>query len=150
MRAALLDVNVLIALFDPAHPNHNEAHDWFGRHERYGWATSTVTINGCVRVLSNPAYPTVRARPDEVVARLRQICRSRHHEFWTDSTTLLDPGAFRPELIGSHHKITDVCLLALAIRNEGRLVTFDRSIPHKAAVGAKPEHLLVIGGPARN
>jgi hypothetical protein len=101
-------------------------------------------------VLSNPAYPTVRARPDEVVARLRQICRSRHHEFWTDSTTLLDPGAFRPELIGSHHKITDVCLLALAIRNEGRLVTFDRSIPHKAAVGAKPEHLLVIGGPVRN
>ena len=147
MRVALLDVNVLIALFDPAHPNHDEAHEWFGRHERYGWATSTVTINGCVRVLSNPAYPTVRARPGEVVAHLRQICRSEHHQFWSDSTTLLDAAAIRPELIGSHHQITDICLLALACRNEGRLATFDRSIPIKAVVGAKPEHLLVLGGP---
>lgn len=145
MRVALLDVNVLIALFDPAHPNHDDAHDWFGRHERFGWATSTVTINGCIRVLSNPAYPTVRARPEEVVARLQQICGSPHHEFWTDSTTLLDPAVVRPELIGSHQKITDVCLLALACRNEGRLVTFDRTIPLKAVVGAKPEHLLVLG-----
>jgi toxin-antitoxin system PIN domain toxin len=148
MRVALLDVNVLIALFDPAHPNHEEAHDWFGRHQRYGWATSTVTTAGCVRVLSNPAYPTVRARPDEVIARLRQICRSPRHEFWTDSTSLLDPGAVRPELIGGHQKITDVCLLALACRNEGRLVTFDRSIPLKAVVGAKQEQLLVIGASA--
>jgi toxin-antitoxin system PIN domain toxin len=150
MKVALLDVNVLIALFDPAHPNHDEAHEWFGRHERYGWATSTITISGCVRVLSNPAYPTVRARPDEVVAHLRQMCRSPHHKFWSDSTTLLDPGAFRPELIGSHRKVTDICLLALACRNEGRLATFDRSIPLKAVVGAKPEHLFVIGAPARS
>jgi uncharacterized protein len=149
MRVALLDVNVLIALFDPAHPNHDEAHEWFGRHERYGWATSILTINGCVRVLSNPAYPTVRARPDEVVARLRQICRGPHHESWSDSTSLLDPGTFRPELIGGHQKITDVCLLALAVRNEGRVATFDRSIPLRAVVGAKPEHLLVIGGATR-
>ena len=31
MSIALLDVNVLIALFDPAHPNHEDAHLWFGR-----------------------------------------------------------------------------------------------------------------------
>ncbi len=78
------------------------------------------------------------------------MCRSQHHEFCADSKTLLDPSAIRAELIGSHQKITDVCLLALAVRNEGRLATFDRSIPLKAVVGAKPEHLLVIGGPARN
>lgn len=81
------------------------------------------------------------------MARLRQICHSPHHRFWGDSTTLLDPAVFRPELIGNHQKITDVCLLALACRNEGRLVTFDRSIPLKAVVGAKQEHLLVLGAP---
>jgi predicted nucleic acid-binding protein len=27
----LLDVNVLIALIDPAHMQHDQAHDWFSR-----------------------------------------------------------------------------------------------------------------------
>ncbi len=147
MKVAVLDVNVLIALFDPAHLNHDEAHDWFGRHERYGWATSTITINGCVRILSNPGYPTVRARPEEVAAHLRQLCRSRHHQFWSDSTSLLDADAIRPEMIGSHQKITDVCLLALACSRQGRLVTFDRAIPLKAVVGATQDQLLVLGAP---
>jgi len=30
MSAALLGVNVLVALFDPAHANHEEAHRWLG------------------------------------------------------------------------------------------------------------------------
>jgi uncharacterized protein len=148
MKVALLDVNILISLFDPAHPNHDDAHEWFGRHARYGWATSTTTINGCVRILRNPRYPTVRARPEEVVAGLGQLCENTHHRFWGDSTSLLEPGIFRPELIGSHQKITDVCLLALACRNEGRLATFDRSIPLKAVVGAKQENLIVLGSAA--
>jgi hypothetical protein len=150
MKVVLLDVNVLIALFDPAHPNHEDAHDWFGRHERNGWATCTTTINGCVRILSNPRYPTVRARPEEVVAGLQQLCKSSHHRFWSDSTSLLDSGTFRPELIGSHQKITDICLLALACRNEGRLATFDRSIPLKAVAGAKQENLVLLGAALRN
>ena len=31
MSVALLDVNVLIAIFDLGHIHHEEAHDWFGR-----------------------------------------------------------------------------------------------------------------------
>jgi toxin-antitoxin system PIN domain toxin len=145
MKAALLDVNVLVALFDPAHPNHNDAHDWFGPHRRYGWATTPLTIAGCVRVLSNPAYPTVRARPDEVIVALRQFCSNQHHQFWNDTISLLDPGVIRPEMIGGHQKITDVCLLALACRRDGRLATFDRSIPIKAVVGARQENVIVLG-----
>ena len=74
------------------------------------------------------------------------MCRSQHHEFWSDSTSLLDSEAIRPELIGGHQKITDVCLLALACRNKGRLVTFDRAIPLKAVIGATQEQLVVLGG----
>ncbi|MDP9055517.1 MAG: PIN domain-containing protein [Acidobacteriota bacterium] len=150
MRISLLDVNILIALLDPAHPNHEEAHEWFGRNRRHGWATCTITINGCIRILSNPGYPTVQARPEEVAAHLRQTCACKYHEFWNDSTSLLDSATIRPEMIGSCRKITDVSLLALACRNAARLVTFDRSIPLNAVAGATQDHLLVLGVPPRN
>ena len=35
-------------------------------------------------------------------------------------------------------------LLALAIENGGRLVTFDQRIPLAAVANAKPEHLCVL------
>jgi hypothetical protein len=38
-------------------------------------------------------------------------------------------------------------LLAVAVRNDGRLVTFDRAIPHAAVVGANQEHLAVVNYP---
>ena len=39
MSAYLLDVNVLIALLDPAHVNHEAAHHWFGKTRKHRWAT---------------------------------------------------------------------------------------------------------------
>jgi len=145
MSIVLLDVNVLVALFDPAHPNHEDAHQWFGRHRRRGWATCPLTINGCVRVLSNPAYPTVEATAAEVISRLRILCSGPDHHFWHDSVSLLDEKLFRPNMIPGHQKITDAYLLGLAVRQNGGLATFDRSIPIKAVVGARPEHLHLIG-----
>lgn len=145
MSVALLDVNVLVALFDPAHPNHEEAHRWFGRHRKRGWAICPTTLNGCVRVLSNPAYPSVEATPAEVISRLRTLCSSPDHAFWHDEVSLLDEALFRPQLISGHRRITDVYLLGLAVRRRGKLVTFDRSIPLKAVIGAEPRHLELLG-----
>ena len=145
MSVALLDVNVLVALFDPAHPNHEDAHRWFSKNRRRGWATCSITIKGCVRVLSNPAYPTVSATPTDVVSRLRILCADRAHHFWTDSISLLDETLVRLEMIAGHSQITDIHLLALAVRHGGRLATLDRSIPLKAVVGAAPRHLECIG-----
>jgi hypothetical protein len=145
--AALLDVNVLIALFDPAHPNHENAHEWFGPTRRRGWASCPLTINGCVRVLSNPAYPTVEATASEVISRLRALCKDDAHQFWPDGASLLDDAIFRAEFIAGHQKITDAYLLAIAVRHSGRLATFDRSIPIKAVKGARSEHVELLGGP---
>ena len=145
MSIALLDVNILVALLDSAHPNHEDAHTWFGRSRKRGWATCSITVNGCVRVLSNPAYPTVDATPMEVVRRLRIMCESGNHEFWSDSVSLLDEKLFRIALLPGHQKITDAHLLALAVRNRGRLVTFDRSIPLKVVIDARAEHLELLG-----
>ena len=146
---ALLDVNVLIALFDPEHPNYEDAHAWFGAHRKHGWATCPLTLNGCVRVLGNPAYPTVTPI-SEVVLRLQSLCSASDHESWADDVSLLDGELFRPAMIAGHQKITDVYLLGLAVRKKGTLVTFDRSIPHKAVIGAERGHLRILGGRAES
>jgi hypothetical protein len=98
-----------------------------------------------VRILSNPAYPTVDTTPREVVSRLRRLCSLAGHEAWSDSVSLLDEQLFRPEMVTSHHKITDIYLLGLAVRQRGTLASFDRHIPLKAVVGAQSSHLELLG-----
>jgi len=144
MSIALLDVNVLVALFDPAHENHEGAHRWFGRNRKHGWATCPLTINGCIRVLSSPAYPTVEATPAEVTIRLRTLCSAADQYFWPDSVSLTDESLFRPSMITGHKKITDAYLLGLAVRNHGRLATFDRAIPLRTVAGAIPQNVILI------
>jgi toxin-antitoxin system PIN domain toxin len=141
---SLLDVNVLIALFDPSHIHHEGAHRWFALNHKYGWATCPLTLNGCVRILSNPAYPTVAATPAEVIARLRAFCSNAHHEFWADSVSLLDEALFRSQLIRGHGTVTDIYLLGLAVRHHGRLATFDGAISWRPVAEASPRHIALI------
>jgi uncharacterized protein len=42
------------------------------------------------------------------------------------------------------NQITDVYLLALAVKNDGRLATLDRSIPIAAVRGAEKRHVAMI------
>ena len=142
--SALLDVNVLVALFDPAHPNHENAHNWFGSNRKKRWATCAVTVAGCVRVLSNPAYPSVDVSPAEVILHLREMCAMSGHVFWQESVALTDESLFRPEFITGHNKVTDAYLLGMAVRRGGRLATFDQRIPLGAVVGAESKHPEVI------
>jgi len=41
----LLDINVLIALIDPAHIQHDRAHEWFETKGKKTWATCPLTEN---------------------------------------------------------------------------------------------------------
>lgn len=141
-RPALLDVNLLVALFDPDHVHHEAAHRWFGAEKAGGWATCPLTENGVVRILANPAYSPAPERPGAIAARLRAFRASGHHAFWPDDVSLSDAGLFA--LSVSHRQLTDVYLLGLARAHRGRLATFDRSIPLKAVRGAGAEHLVVI------
>ena len=133
----LLDINVLVALFDAAHVHHEPAHRWFGATGMASWATCPITENGLVRVLSNPAYPTVSTSPAEVANRLRVFCTHSGHVFWPDTVTLADATLFDLSRLGGHQQITDLYLAGLAYRNDGSLATFDSSIPVAALVGAK-------------
>jgi toxin-antitoxin system PIN domain toxin len=143
-RVALLDVNVLVALFDPEHVHHDLAHDWFAGHKRAGWATCPITENGLVRVLSNPAYPAGSYPAAALAGRLRTFCASGHHRFWPADVSLGDRRIFTAPLASGHRQITDVYLLGLAVAHAGALVTFDRSIPLAAVNGATREHLRIV------
>ncbi len=143
-RVALLDVNVLVALFDPDHVHHEAAHAWFALNRGVGWATCPLTENGVVRVLSNPAYGAEPERLGALLARLRSFCASGGHVFWPDDVTLRSARALRAGAALSHGTLTDVYLLALALAHGGRLATFDRRIPVAAVAGAEKEHLEVI------
>lgn len=144
-RPALLDVNVLVALFNPAHVHHELAHDWFADHGTDGWATCPLTENGFVRVLSGPASGIPGLRAAELLERLQRFCASAHHVFWPDAVSLVDSTLFNPQLVSGHRQITDIYLLGLAKRMKGTLATFDRTIPHRAVVGGSATLLSVIG-----
>lgn len=142
---ALLDVSLLIALFDSDHVHHEAAHDWFADHHTYGWATCALTQNGFVRILANPRYPaTVMYRPAELLQHLRQFCSSKHHVFWAESMSLTDTKIFNAALIRGHRQVSDVYLLGLAKKMRGYLATFDAGIPLGAVIGATRNTIAVI------
>jgi len=142
--AALLDLNVLVALFDPDHVHHEPAHEWFAENRRAGWATCPLTENGLVRVLSNAAYSPAHETPAVIVRRLREFADSGQHVFWADDVSLRDPRLFAWAAPGRHRQVTDIYLLGLATRWDGRLATLDRGIPVSAVTGADRGHLEVI------
>ena len=138
---ALLDVNVLIALLDAAHIAHRAAHAWLACEIHHGWASCPLTQNGCVRILSQPAYPA--HLPTAAVAeRLAQAASHSAHHFWPDDVNALQPGVIDWQRVLGHRQMTDVYLLALAVRHGGRLVTFDARIDVAAVPGARPEQLV--------
>ena len=140
---ALLDVNVLIALLDADHAVHQRATAWFATHARAGWASCPLTQNGCVRIMSSPGYPNSLPAV-AVIDRLRDATTTRFHEFWPDEVSLLDPEISDPSRIHGPRQVTDLYLLALAVRHGGRLATFDTAIAISAIKGAGRRHLEVI------
>jgi toxin-antitoxin system PIN domain toxin len=140
----LLDVNVLVALFDPAHPNHESAHAWFGEVGRQAWASCPLTENGLVRVLSHPRYPSVNATAAEVAERLAELCSHSGHLRWPCDVSLLDGDSFSLRHVSGPGQLTDVYLLGLAVCHGGRLATFDRRIPAAAVPQGGRDALALI------
>jgi len=124
----LLDVNVLIALVDPSHVHHEQAHSWFSRVGHKGFATCPLTENGLVRIVGHPKYPNSPGPPSAVVQTLSAIRELPGHEFWPDTLSITDRKYFSPSLLSSHARVTDSYLLALAHARKGRLATMDQKL----------------------
>jgi uncharacterized protein len=140
---ALLDVNVLIALHDEAHIHHQVALRWMLEQGRHGWTSCPLTQNGCLRVICQPKYPHPFSF-GEAVQMLSRSCAHESHTAWPDDISLLDQARFVHGHIHGHRQLTDLYLLALAVKHEGRLVSFDARIPLSAVCGAKPRHLVLM------
>ena len=140
---ALLDVNVLLALFDPGHVHYPRAHAWWRGQKKSGWASCAITQNGFLRVVSQPTYSTPVPLLEAIELLLRAVT-TEHHEFWLDDISLGDRNRFHHDRILGPRQLTDLYLLGLAVKNGGRLATFDGSVNLTAVIDAEPRHLTVL------
>ena len=141
----LLDVNVLIALIDPAHVGHDAAHRWFETEGQLKWATCPMTENGVIRIVGHPKYPNSPGSPAIVADVVQQLRGLPGHRFWSDDMSLVGSDRVDPTQILTSAQVTDSYLLALAAENGGKLATFDRRLSPKAVKNGKAS-LHVIDG----
>ena len=136
---ALLDVNVLLALFSPGHRFHLRAREWFLANRSLGWATCPMTQAGFVRLFMQERISTAEVSMQEACELIARSTAMAEHRFWPQTSALTEIlPEIRARLIG-HKQLTDAILLDLAISNGGRLVTLDRRV----------EHLLPANSPHR-
>lgn len=143
MKRALLDINVLLALLDSDHVDHEKARDWMNREIHHGWASCAITQNGFVRIISQPRYPSP-VPPVQALDRLARAASTERHEFWPCAVSLLDDSIVHRERLHGPRQVTDAYLLALAVSRDGRFVTFDQSVSLNTVHGAQPPHLTVL------
>lgn len=137
------DVNVLIALFDASHLHHAIAEDLFMNGMRDGWASSPLTENGFIRIVSNPSYINSMSVADATALLATAINNTTHRRLIED-ISLLDSTRFRTSQLVSHKQVTDLFLIGLAVRHDVCLVTFDRNIALSAAIGVQDRHIKVL------
>lgn len=141
---ALFDVSMLLALFDPGHVMHRVAKSWWKSNRAHGWASCPLSENGFLRIISQRSYSRPVPLPDALATIQAQVARGGH-EFWPDDVSILDAeGIDHTRLLGPA-QITDIYLLALAVRHNARLVTLDRSIDRTSVRNARTESLVILG-----
>lgn len=143
MTRFLLDINILIALLDSAHVQHDRAHEWFATAGRKAWATCPLTENGVVRIVGHARYPNSPGTPAAVLELLAGLCALPGHDFWADDITLRDAERVARSRLLDSSQVTDSYLLALAKAHGGKLATFDQRLVTDAVVnGAQALHVL--------
>lgn len=140
-RLGIPDVNVLVALTNPSHVFHTEAHQWLAGVERY--ATTPVTESGVLRMLLNPAVTGQLVAPAQALAILGGIRADPRARFLLDDSSLADASVDTTGLAG-HKQVTDWHLLNLAARHDGVLVTFDRKIA-RAVLPSDAGRIITLG-----
>ncbi len=144
MTSFLLDVNVLIALLDPSHVHHGDAHSWFSATGRKAWATCPLTENSVLRILGDQRYPNSPGNPAAVAELLAEFFSLPGHVFWPDDISILDRHRLDPSRLLTSQQVADTYLLALAHAHAGQLATLDRRLITDAVKsGSAALHLIV-------
>lgn len=133
------DVNVLLAIVSPDHIHHQVSRGWFL--DAGDWGTCSVTENGLLRLLLNPAVMGQVLSVYQATEILKNLRAHANHKFLSDTHSLLDTSLDLGGLQG-HKQVTDFHLLSLAQQYGGKLVTLDKKLVH--AVALKDRSLLRV------
>jgi uncharacterized protein len=140
----LLDVNVLVALLDEGHVHHAIAQALLQK-PKLKIATCALTENGVLRVMNLPGYSAYGPVGFEPIHKQLQLLRKDiDHQFWPCDISLSDATKVQWDRVMGHNQITDVYLLALAVRHGGALATLDTRISISTVQGAEKKHLVLL------
>ncbi len=124
----LLDINVLIASADPAHQFHDAFRRWYIDRNQPALATCPITENGFLRIYGHPDYPGGPGSPALAMAPLSAIRRRLNSVFLPDDLSLAEATPRITLKRATSKQLTDLYLLALAVRHGGMFTRFDRGI----------------------
>jgi len=88
-----------------------------------------------VRIASHLNYPNRPGDAQTVLQLLRRFCALEGHIFWSDGVSLRD--IVDPKAAITQGQITDLYLIGLAVRHDGKLATLDHRIQGLGVIGGK-------------
>jgi len=143
IRGNLLDLNVLIALADQRHDQHQIARSWFTASGKNNWGVCPLTEAGFMRVTTNPIFRPAPHSFSRAKAILQSLKSLSGYQYWEMKESWVDLTAPFAARIAGHQQVTDAYLLGLAIKEDGWLVTFDKGIRYMAGPQFA-NHVLIL------
>jgi len=114
---------------------------FFPTAQRVGWATCPLVENAFIRIFGRPGYRNGPGSLELARQLLLHYRATPGHQFLPDDLSLCDVTRF-PSLPGPL-ALTDLYLLALAVKHQARFATFDQSIDASLIPGGTQAlHLL--------
>ena len=143
MTTFLLDANVLIAILSKKHDHRDRARSWFESEGHHDWITCPTTQNAVVRIMSGSGFSLDRVTPGAMIESLESLITIGNHRYVPDDASILDQSLINRTRLLASKQVTDTYLLALAVRNDALLATFDRRLVHDAIRDGQ-QHLYLI------
>ena len=139
----LFDVNTLLARFDTKHVHHKRVSTYLDSQRDVRIHTCPITENGFLRIFSHPSYPSGPGNMPDAFDQLGRIRSIPGHTFVHDNLSLCDHGSFPDIPAASPKQLTDLYLLALAVRHRIRFATLDGKIPAHLIPGGSDACLII-------
>ena len=129
MKIHLIDVNVLVALFDESHEHHELCLNWC---KKIGFqiAICPIVENGLLRICSHPKYPNNPSSFHEIMDFLLDLRMNTNSLFIYDTYSFSKSLSLRHKFDIPSKYITDAYLLQLAVQEDMLFSTLDRRIPN--------------------
>ncbi len=140
----LLDVNVLLALLWPAHPDFDVADIWFRTNAKAGWATCALTQAGFIRISSQKSFRHSNRPIEDIANGLEKATAGSNHQFLNIDFPFQTVRETCTGGVVGHRQITDAYLLTLAIKNKAKFISLDAGVRQLLATELERKRHLVI------